>query len=99
MPTSFGVQGRARDDMVRDGGLHEECTVSEWRTRVLSSPWRASKKTHPSGDVLFVLEAKVFSGDWVSFGRIDMDVAGEGWGDNVAEAICGRHNASLGDVL
>lgn len=71
--------------------------MSDWRTRVDFALWRArllESLNWQDINRVFVLEALI-DNEWEEFGRIDMDVAGEGWGASVAEHIVRIHNVTI----
>ena len=74
--------------------------MSEWRSRVPHVPWRYVKNVSamsPTGDVYYSIEARVGPNEWVTIGSVAMDVAGEGWGLEVAQEIVNRHNAEYSE--
>lgn len=72
--------------------------MSDWKVRVPGARWRYREcvlTQSVCGDVQWVLEAETYEGVWDEFGRVSMDVAGEGWGENVAQMIVDTHNKLL----
>lgn len=80
--------------------------MSEWRARVANSLWRVRKyvpKGSLCGDVRYMIEAHTYGdgssdGHWDQFAVIDMDIAGEGWGEDIAREIVESHNHKIAGI-
>lgn len=82
--------------------------MSEWRRRVMQSRWsvqRLPKNAPMEIECRYGIYAAVWAKDGVSYGEesleliavVDMDCAGEGWGEEEANHICNLHNRSMDD--
>ena len=72
--------------------------MSDWRSRVLIRTWRVGEVRRKAlcGDCVYPILAEVWEGDSEEIGSIDMDCAGEGSGEDVAERIVACVNACKG---